>query len=55
MIARAPDDQPGEFCRVMILPRALLGRSSISYVNEEDRNKPKRQQYTILLDQFIEV
>lgn len=55
VLARAPDDQPGEFCRVMILPRALLGRSSISYVNEEDRNKPKRQQYTILLDQFIEV
>lgn len=55
VLARAPDDRPGEFCRVMILPRALLGRSSISYVNEEDRDKPKRQQYTILLDEFIEI
>ena len=55
VLARAPVDQPGEFCRVMILPRALLGRPSISYVNEEDRDRPKRQQYTILIDQFIEV
>ena len=54
VLARAPDDRPGEFCRVMILPRALLGKSSISYVNAEDRDKPKRQQYTILLDEFIE-
>jgi len=39
----------------MILPRALKGKSSISYVNEEDKDKPKRQKYTIFLDEFIEI
>src|SRR6266496_3140293 len=30
-------DRPTRFVRVMILPRALLGKSSISYVNEDDK------------------
>jgi hypothetical protein len=34
----------------MILPRALLGKSSIQYVNENDRAKPKSQQYKIYAD-----
>ncbi len=55
VLAWAPNDKPGNFSRVMILPRALKGRSSISYVNTEDKDKPKRQKYTIFLDQFIEV
>lgn len=55
VLAWAPDDKPGNFSRVMILPRALKGKSSISYVNDEDRDKPKRQKYTIFLDQFIEI
>ena len=55
MLAWAPDDKPGNFSRVMILPRTLKGKSSISYVNDEDRDKPKRQKYTIFLDQFIEI
>jgi hypothetical protein len=29
------------------LPRALLGASSISYVNEEDKDKPKSQKYRV--------
>lgn len=33
------------FIRVMILPKTLLGKSSIHYVNEEDRAKPKSQSY----------
>ena len=55
VLAWAPDDKPGNFSRVMILPRALKGKSSISYVNDEDKDKPKRQKYTIFLDQFIEI
>lgn len=55
VLAYAPDDKPGNFSRTMILPRALKGKSSISYVNEEDKDKPKRQKYTIFLDEFIEI
>ena len=52
--AYAPEDRPGRFSRVMILPRRLKGRSSIRYVNPEDADKPKRQTYTVFLDEFIE-
>ena len=38
------------FIRVMILPRALIGKSSIQYVNEEDKVKPKTQQYRVFVD-----
>ena len=38
------------FVRVMILPRELLGQSSISYVKAEDLDKPKNQQYQIFID-----
>jgi hypothetical protein len=55
VLAYAPADKPGNFSRTMILPRALKGKSSISYVKDEDRDKPKRQKYTIFLDQFIEI
>jgi len=34
----------------MILPRELLGKSSFQYVNEEDKSKPRIQQYKILAD-----
>ncbi len=53
--AYAPDDRPGHFSRVMILPRRLKGRSSIRYVNPEDADKPKLQAYTVFLDEFIEI
>jgi hypothetical protein len=43
-------DRPTHFIRVMILPRGLIGKSSISYVNEEDRARPKSQQYKIFVD-----
>ena len=53
VLAYATDDRPGNFCRVMILPRAYQGRSSINYLRDEDRNKPRRQKYTVFLDEFI--
>jgi hypothetical protein len=43
-------DRPTRFIRVMILPRTLIGKSSIAYVNEEDKAKPKSQQYKIYVD-----
>ncbi len=43
-------DRPTRFIRVMILPRALIGKSSIQYVNENDRTKPKSQQYKVYVD-----
>ena len=55
VLARAPDDKPGYFSRVMILPRSLKGKSSLSYVNPEDADKPKLQRYTIFIDEFITV
>jgi hypothetical protein len=55
VLARAPDDRPGYFSRVMILPRALKGKSSLTYVNPEDADKPKLQRYTIFIDEFITI
>jgi hypothetical protein len=34
----------------MVLPRALLGKSSIQYVNEADQAKPRSQQYRVFVD-----
>ena len=50
MFAQAATDKPSRFIRVMILPRALTGKSSIQYVNEEDKAKPKTQSYKIYAD-----
>jgi len=42
------------FARAMILPRALLGgKPSISYVRDEDLNRPKRQRYQIFVDEPV--
>jgi len=43
-------NRPTRFIRVMILPRALIGKSSIQYVNEDDKAKPKAQQYRVFVD-----
>ncbi len=43
------------FARVMILPRELLGKSSISYVNADDLNKPKNQKYQVFIDTPIDL
>ena len=43
-------DEPTSFVRVMVLPRALLGKSSIHYVKPEDQARPKSQRYTVFVD-----
>ena len=50
VFAQAAADRPSRFIRVMILPRALVGKSSIQYVNEDDRARPKAQQYQVFVD-----
>jgi len=50
VFAQAATDKPSRFIRVMILPRELQGKSSIQYVNEDDKAKPKSQQYKIYAD-----
>jgi hypothetical protein len=55
VFAQAAADRPSRFIRVMILPRALLGKSSIKYLREEDAAKPKVQQYKSFVDVPVEV
>jgi hypothetical protein len=50
VFAQASADNTSRFIRVMILSRELTGKSSIQYVNEEDKAKPKSQQYRIYAD-----
>jgi hypothetical protein len=50
VFAQAAMDRPSRFIRVMILPRAYLGKSSIQYVKEEDKERPKTQQYQVFAD-----
>ena len=50
VFAQAAADRPSRFIRVMVLPRALLGKSSIGYVNPEDAARPKSQQYKVYVD-----
>ena len=50
VFAQAAADRASRFIRVMILPRALIGKSSIRYVNREDAGKPKSQRYTVFVD-----
>jgi hypothetical protein len=54
VFAQAASDKPSRFIRVMILPRALIGKSSIAYVNEADKAKPKTQSYKVYADAPIE-
>ena len=53
VFAQAAMDRPSRFIRVMVLPRALLGKSSFQFVNEEDKAKPRVQQYKIFADMPI--
>jgi hypothetical protein len=46
-------DRPTRFVRVMILPAAYAGKSSVEYLNEEDKAKPKSQQYKIYADLLL--
>jgi hypothetical protein len=53
VFAQAAADRPTRFIRVMVLPRALIGKSSIEYLNEEDKAKPKSQSYKLYADMPI--
>jgi hypothetical protein len=55
VFAQAALDRPSRFIRVMILPRALLRKSSIEYLNEDDKTKPRSQQYQVFVDAPIEL
>jgi len=50
VFAQAAPDRASRFIRVMILPRALIGKSSLELLNEEDKAKPRSQQYKIFAD-----
>jgi hypothetical protein len=50
VFAQGAVDRATRFVRVMLLPAALLGKSSIEYLNEEDKAKPKSQSYKIFAD-----
>ena len=52
MFAQAAD-RPTRFIRVMILPMAYLARSSVEYLREEDKDKPRTQKYKIYADMPI--
>ena len=53
--AAVSETEATAFARVMILPRSLLGKSSISYVNAEDVAKPKSQSYQVFIDVPVEL
>jgi hypothetical protein len=53
VFAQAAMVRPSRFIRVMILPRALIGKSSIRYVDEADKDKPRMQAYKIFADMPI--
>jgi hypothetical protein len=55
VFAQAAADRPSRFIRVMILPAAYLGKSSLEYLNAEDKAKPKSQQYRIFADMPLRV
>jgi hypothetical protein len=50
VFAQAAADRPSRFVRVMVLPRALIGKSSFQFVSEADKAKPRVQQYKVFVD-----
>jgi hypothetical protein len=46
-------DRPTRFIRVMLLPLAYLGKSSVEYLRDEDKDKPRTQTYKIYADMPI--
>jgi hypothetical protein len=50
VFAQAAADRGAKFIRVMVLRRELLGKSSIRYVNDADKDKPKAQKYQVFVD-----
>jgi quercetin dioxygenase-like cupin family protein len=55
VLARADDDLPSSFVRVMIIPRDYQGKSTITYVRPEEADLPRVQTYDRYLDEFIDI
>jgi hypothetical protein len=53
VFAQADAEQPTRFIRAMVLPKDLIGKSSIRYVNAEDASKPKVQRYRIYAEKVL--
>ena len=53
VFAQSSPDVPSRFIRAMVLPRSLLGASSIRYVRDEDRDRPKSQTYRVFAEMPI--
>ena len=51
--AKASEREPSSFVRVMIVPEEYRGRSTITYVRPEDKDRPKSQNYTRYLEEPI--
>ncbi len=49
MFAQAAE-KPTRFIRTMILPIAYLARSSVEYLRDEDKDKPRTQTYKVYAD-----
>jgi hypothetical protein len=45
VFAQGARERATRFIRMMILPRALIGKSSIEYLNADDKERPKSQSY----------
>lgn len=54
VFAQADNDVPTRFIRAMLLPKELLGKSSIHYVSDEDRDKPKSQTYRVFSEKLMD-
>ena len=55
VFAAGSERETTAFIRVMVLPRALAGQSSIRYVEDADKDKPRLQRYQIYIDHPIEL
>lgn len=51
VFAAASETAPTSFVRCMVLPVELQGKRSITYVRDEDAEKPKSQQYKVFVDE----
>lgn len=51
--AEACTEECTRFIRVLLLPKEVKGKSSIRYLNEADRRKPKSQRYKSYVDELL--
>ncbi|OLT13537.1 hypothetical protein BJF79_20470 [Actinomadura sp. CNU-125] len=55
VLAPTTDRTATTFVRCFLLPRALLGRSSLRYVLPEDTDKPKTQRYHVFSERVLDL